>query len=716
MARLLVLLTLPLCLNSCVTPMNQALPQPPVAARKPHQVVSPNGVREDEYYWLRDDKREDPEMLAYLQAENAYADAAMAHVRPLQEKIYQEIIGRLQQDDSSVPYLLNGYWYYRRFETGKEYPVYARRKNVAGAAEEVLLNVNELARGQDFFDVGDIAISPDSRLMAWAEDTVGRRQYVVKVMELDTHRVLPIALPNVENNVIWANDNRTFFYVEKDPETLLGFRVRSHRLDSANHTDVTKDPVVWTQEDESFYTSLYRTKDDQFLVIHTSSTVSTEAWYASADDPNFEFKVFLPRERDHEYQLEHANGRWIVRSNWQAKNFRIVEVARGSEGDRSRWRDVVATREDAFIDAFDVSKNFLTIEEHSGGLRKLRVRPWSSAGRDTDDVMVTADEPAYTMALDVNREFDNDKLRYTYTSLVTPRTTFDYEFATGKRELLKREPVLGGYDPQKYATEFAWATARDGVKVPVSIVYAKSTPKNGTAPLLQIGYGAYGSTYDPEFSYINPSLLDRGFVIAIAHIRGGQEMGRAWYESGRLLNKKNSFTDFIDVTRWLAANRYHDPKRAFALGRSAGGLLMGAVANMAPGDYAGIVTGVPFVDTVTTMLDESIPLTTNEFDEWGNPKDKRFYDYMLSYSPYDNISAQDYPAIFVHSGLWDSQVQYFEPTKYVARLRARRTGDSLVILRTNMEAGHGGKSGRYEHFREYAEQYAFILDQAGIRD
>jgi oligopeptidase B len=535
-------------------------------------------------------------------------------------------------------------------------------------------------------------------------------------MELDTHRVLPIALPNVENNVIWANDNRTFFYVEKDPETLLGFRVRSHRLDSANHTDVTKDPVVWTQEDESFYTSLYRTKDDQFLVIHTSSTVSTEAWYTSADDPNFEFKVFLPRERDHEYQLEHANGRWIVRSNWQAKNFRIVEVARGSEGDRSRWRDVVATREDAFIDAFDVSKNFLTIEEHSGGLRKLRVRPWSSAGRDTDDVMVTADEPAYTMALDVNREFDNDKLRYTYTSLVTPRTTFDYEFATGKRELLKREPVLGGYDPQKYATEFAWATARDGVKVPVSIVYAKSTPKNGTAPLLQIGYGAYGSTYDPEFSYINPSLLDRGFVIAIAHIRGGQEMGRAWYESGRLLNKKNSFTDFIDVTRWLAANRYHDPKRAFALGRSAGGLLMGAVANMAPGDYAGIVTGVPFVDTVTTMLDESIPLTTNEFDEWGNPKDKRFYDYMLSYSPYDNISAQDYPAIFVHSGLWDSQVQYFEPTKYVARLRARRTGDSLVILRTNMEAGHGGKSGRYEHFREYAEQYAFILDQAGIRD
>jgi oligopeptidase B len=709
-------------LASCSTSMTQnparsetpLLPLPPVAAKKPYTVHSPNGAREDEYYWLRDDKREDPEVLAYLQAENAYADAALAHVKPLTEKVYQEIIGRLQQDDSSVPYRLNGYWYYRRFETGKEYPIFARRRDVDGAPEEILLNVNELARGQDFFDVGDMAVSPDSRLLAWAEDTVGRRQYVIKVMDLDTHRVLPIALPNVENNVIWANDNQTFFYIEKDPETLLGFRVRRHRLDSDNHTDVSKDPVVWTQEDESFYSQLYRTKDDHYLVIHTSSTVSTEVWYAEANDPALKFKLFLPRERDHEYQVEHANGRWIVRSNWQAKNFRIMEVAHGAEADRAKWRDIVATRDDAFIDALDVSRNFLTIEEHSGGLRKLRIRPWSSAASDAADVMVTADEPSYTMMLDVNREFDSEKLRYTYTSLVTPRTTFDYEFATGKRTLLKREPVLGGYDPQRYVTEFAWATARDGTKVPVSIVYARTTPKNGTAPLLQIGYGAYGSTYDPEFSYINPSLLDRGFVVAIAHIRGGQELGRNWYESGRLLHKMNTFTDFIDVTRWLAANQYSDPKRAFALGRSAGGLLMGAIANLAPQDYRGIVAGVPFVDTVTTMLDESIPLTTNEFDEWGNPREKQFYDYMLSYSPYDNLGAHDYPAMFVHSGLWDSQVQYFEPTKYVARLRACRTGDSLIVLRTNMEAGHGGKSGRYEHFREYAEQYAFIIDQAGI--
>jgi oligopeptidase B len=698
-------------------------PVPPVAAKKPYQVVSTHGSREDEYYWLRDDKRENPEMLAYVNAENAYADAMLAHIKPLETKVYNEIVGRLQQDDSTVPYLMNGYWYFRRYETGKEYPIYSRRADAPGAAnaptgpEEILLNANELSKGHDFFEIGDIAISPDSKLMAWAEDTVGRRQYVVKVMELATRKIYPVELPNVENNVIWAGDNQTFFYIEKDPKTLLGFRVRSHRLDSANHKDVAADPVVWTQEDESFYTQLARTKDEKFLLIHTQSTVSTEVLYADAASKKPAFKVFLPRERDHEYQVEHANGRWILRTNWQAKNFRIVEVMPGAEGDRTKWQDVVAHRDDAFVDAYDVSRNFLTIEEHSGGLRKLRIRPWPRAKEQpAADIFVQADEPSYTMSLDVNREFDSDKLRYTYQSMITPKTTYEHDFKTGQREMLKREPVLGGYDPANYASEFAWATARDGAKVPVSIVYARTTPRNGTAPLLQIGYGSYGSTYDPEFSYLPASLLDRGFVVVIAHIRGGQEMGRAWYENGKLLNKKNSFTDFIDVTRWLAANKYSDPKRAFALGRSAGGLLMGAIANMAPADYAGIISGVPFVDVVTTMLDETIPLTTNEFDEWGNPREKKYYDYMLSYSPYDNLSAQDYPAIFVHSGLWDSQVQYFEPTKYVARLRARRTGGSLVVLRTNMEAGHGGKSGRYERFREYAEQYAFVIDQAGIKN
>jgi oligopeptidase B len=687
-----------------------SIPQPPVAAKKPHQVPSPNGSREDEYYWLRDDARENPEMLAYLRAENEYADRMLAHVKPLETTVYNEIVGRLKQDDATVPYLTNGYWYYKRFETGQEYPIYARRKGSQDAPEEILLDVNEMARGRDFFEIGEIAISPDSRLMAWAEDTVGRRQYVLRVMNLATRQVLPIEIGNVENNIAWASDNNTFLYIEKHPETLLGYRVRS-RCIVCKDPGAAADPLVWEQQDDSFYTQVYRTKDDKYLVIHTQSTVSSEAWIADAGAAQLRFRVFLPRERDHEYQIEHANGRWIVRTNYQARNFRIVAVEPGDEGDRTKWRDVVAHRDDAFVDAYDVSKRFLTVEEHSGGLRKLRVRPWDGG----KDVFVTADEPSYTMALDVNREFDSDRLRYTYTSLITPRTTYDYDFDTGERTLLKREPVLGGYDPANYSSEFAWATARDGTRIPVSIVYARATPRDGTAPLLQIGYGSYGVSYDPEFSYLPPSLLDRGFVVAIAHVRGGQEMGRAWYESGKLLNKKNSFTDFIDVTRWLVANRYADKSRVFALGRSAGGLLMGAIANMAPQDYRGIVTGVPFVDVVTTMLDESIPLTTNEFDEWGNPQEKQYYDYMLSYSPYDNLGAHDYPAIFVHSGLWDSQVQYFEPTKYVARLRARRTGDSLVVLRTNMEAGHGGKSGRFERYREYAEQYAFIIDQAGIR-
>ena len=709
-------LALLVLLTACKPNMKETPPAladtAPVAARKPHQVTSENGSREDEYYWLRDDKRENPDMLAYVKAENAYADAMLAHVKPLETKVYNEIIGRLQQDDSTVPYLMNGYWYFKRFETGKEYPIYSRRKGTKDAPEEILLNGNEMAKGHDFFEVGDIAISPDSKMLAWAEDTVGRRQYIVRVMEIASRKVHAVALPNVENNVVWAGDNKTFLYIEKDPETLLGYKVRKHSIDSANNTDVAADPLVWEQKDTSFYTGVGKTKDDKYLWIGTQSTVSSEMWYADANDSKLVFKVFLPRERDHEYQVEHANNRWVVRTNWKAKNFRIVEVKPGDESNRDKWTDLVAHRDDAFVDTFDVFQNFLAVEEHSGGLRRLRVRPWSGG----KDVMVTADEHSYTMYLDVNREFASDELRYTYQSMVTPKTTYDYDFKTGKRELLKREPVLGGYDPANYANEFAWATARDGTKIPVSIVYRKTTPRDGSAPLLQIGYGSYGSTYDPEFSYLPPSLLDRGFVVAIAHIRGGQEMGRAWYENGKLLNKKNSFTDFIDVTRWLAANKYSDPKRAFALGRSAGGLLMGAIANMAPQDYRGIVAGVPFVDVVTTMLDETIPLTSNEFDEWGNPKKKESYDYMLSYSPYDQLGAHDYPAMFVHSGLWDSQVQYFEPTKYVARLRARRTGTSLVVLRTNMEAGHGGKSGRYEHFREYAEQYAFILDQAGIKE
>jgi oligopeptidase B len=720
-SRLAASLSLAVLITACSAPMKYtedkvappvAAPAvAPVAAQRPHVVSSPNGERQDEYYWLRDDTRKDADVIAYLTAENAYADAVLAHAKPLQEKIYGETIARLKQDDASVPYLMNGFWYYRRYETGKEYPIYARRGLAKEAPEEVLLNVNDMAKGHDFFDVGDIAVSPNGKMLAWAEDTIGRRQYVARVKDLTSGTVLGVQLPNIENNLTWAGDNRTFLYVEKDPETLLGYKVRKHTLGSNPGTDVSADPLVWEQKDDSFYTQLLRTKDEQFLMIHTQSTVATEVWYADANDPKLEFKLFLGNERDHEYQVERAGNRWIVRTNWKAKNFRIVSVAPGSEAKREEWKDLIPHRDDAFVDAFDVFARFLAVEEHSGGLRKLRIKPWAG-GQET---FVTADEQSYSMQLDVNREYESDLLRYTYTSMITPKTTYDFHFSTGQREVKKVEPVLGGYDPSNYAGELGWATARDGTKVPVSIVYRKTTPRDGTAPLLQVGYGSYGISYDPEFSYTTPSLLDRGFVVVIAHIRGGQEMGRAWYENGKLLNKKNSFTDFIDVTRWLVANKYADPKRVFAIGRSAGGLLMGAIANMAPADYRGIVTGVPFVDTVTTMLDESIPLTTNEFDEWGNPKQKPFYDYMLSYSPYDNLTAQDYPAIFVHSGLWDSQVQYYEPTKYVARMRAKKTGNSLLVLRTNMEAGHGGNSGRFQRYKEYAEQYAFILDQAGIK-
>jgi oligopeptidase B len=452
------------------------------------------------------------------------------------------------------------------------------------------------------------------------------------------------------------------------------------------------------------------TKDEKYILIDVQSTLSSEWLYARADDPALAFKVFRPRERDFEYYIEHLDGRWIIRTNWNAPNYRLMESKVGEEGDRANWKEIVAHREDAFIHTFDVFKDFLAIEERSGAIRKIRIRPWGGG----KDFYIASDEPSYATSLGQNAELDTHIVRYAYNSLTTPETIYDYDIRTGERQLMKRTPVLGGYDPANYRTELVWAAARDGEKVPVSLVYRIGFTKNGTAPLLQYGYGSYGATYDPAFSVARVSLLDRGFVYALAHIRGGQEMGRRWYDQGRLLAKKNTFTDFIDVTRFLVKEGYADPKRVSAMGGSAGGLLMGAVANMAPADYRTIVAQVPFVDVVTTMLDESIPLTTNEFDEWGNPKNKENYDYMLSYSPYDNVSRQAYPAMLVTTGLWDSQVQYWEPAKWVARLRTRNTGPEPLLFRTTMEAGHGGKSGRFQRFRDIAEEYAFILDESGI--
>jgi len=688
--------------------MTRPAPLPPIAAVRPHDVASPNGSRTDEYYWLRDDTRGNPEVLAYLEAENAYKAAMTAHTKALEDRVYEEIVARIKQDDSTVPYRLRGHWYYTRFETGKEYPIHARRPGSLEAPEQLMLDGNQLAESHEFFQIGATAIAPNNRLLAYVEDTVGRRQFTLRFKDLATGETLPDRLENVEPYIAWTGDSKSVLYVEKHPETLLGYRVRRHVLG----TDPAQDPLVYEQDDESFYTSVALTKDERYLLIFAQSTVSTEWRYALADDPSLNFRVFLPRERDHEYYIDHLDGRWIIRTNWQAPNFRLMEARVGEEGDRANWRELMAHRDDAFIHGFDVFKDFLAIEERSDAMRKIRIRPWSGG----KDFFIAADEPAYMTSLGQNAEIDTRIVRYQYTSLTTPDTVYDYDIQTGERQLMKRTPVLGTFDPTDYRTELLWATARDGAKVPVSLVYRNGFKRDGTAPLLQYGYGSYGLSMDPTFSISRLSLLDRGFVFAIAHVRGGQEMGRRWYEQGKLLNKINTFTDFIDVTRFLVQERYADPKRLSAMGGSAGGLLVGAVVNMAPGDYRAIVAQVPFVDTVTTMLDESIPLTTNEFDEWGNPKKKEYYDYMLAYSPYDNVARQDYPAMLVTTGLWDSQVQYYEPAKWVARLRARKTDTNPLLYRTTMQAGHSGKSGRFQRYREIAEEYTFLLDQSDISE
>jgi oligopeptidase B len=682
--------------------------KPPVAAIKPYTVASPHGNRVDDYYWLRDDTRKNPDVLAYLKAENAYADAMLAHVKPLRNKLYEEIVGRIKQDDATVPYLKDGWWYYRRFEAGQEYPVFARRQGTLEAPEQVLLDAARLATGRAYYHVEGVEVSPDNKILAYMDDTVGRRQFTLRFKNLATGAMLPDQVSNVQETVAWAADSATILYVEKDPVTLLGLRVRKHVLG----TDPTTDPVVYTQDDTSFYTEVAKTKDDRYLVIQAQSTVSSEMQIADAADPALRFRVFLPRELDHEYQAQHVDGRWVIRTNWKAKNFRLMEARDGDESDRSKWREVVPHRDEAFVEGFAAFRNFVAVDERSGGLRKIRIHPWSAE----KDYHIASDDPTFAFALVDNHEIGTDVVRYTYDSLTTPTSTFDFNTRTGARVLLKREPVLGKFDPADYVSEFLWATARDGTKVPVSVVYRKGVKRDGTAPLLQYGYGSYGLSTDPDFSSSMLSFLDRGFVYAIAHVRGGQELGRSWYENGKLLHKQNTFSDFVDVTRFLVKERYADPKRTFAIGGSAGGLLMGAIANQAPPEYKGIIAHVPFVDVITTMLDESIPLTTNEFEEWGNPKQKSYHDYMLAYSPYDQVRRQAYPSIMVTTGLWDSQVQYYEPAKWVAKLRAMKTDSNPLLFRIKMEAGHSGKSGRFARYRDIAEVYSFILDEAGIRE
>jgi len=692
----------------------------PDVQQRPHTVRAPFGAeRTDEYYWLRDDTRTDPDMLAYLGAENAYADTVLAPLKPLEDTLYGEYIARIKQDDSSVPWRERGYWYYTRYEVGQDYPIHARRAdgegidaisiqaaNEAGdfAAEEVLLNLNQLAEGKDYYQVSNFQVSRDNRLLAYAEDLNGRRQYTVRFLDLASGELLPDQISGVGAALVWGDDNKTLFYIENDPATLLSKRVKRHVLG----TPASADTLVYEEPDNSFYLSIGRSRDEQYLLIRSSSTVSDELRYAPADNPR-SFTILAARERNVEYSATHFGGRWVIRTNADgATNFKLA-TAPSSATSRAQWQDLIAHDPDVLIEGYTLFDDFMLIGERSNALERLRL-----VHADGREEYVQADEPAYSMWPSSNPESDTAWLRYNYTSMTTPSTTYELNVATGERRLLKQQSVAG-YDPSQYVTERLWAPARDGAKIPVSLVYRKGLQKNGTAALLQYGYGSYGHSMDPMFSANEVSLLDRGMVYAIAHIRGGEELGRPWYEGGKLLNKINTFNDFIDVTRFLVSEGYAAKDRVAAEGGSAGGLLMGAISNLAPDDYRVIISQVPFVDVVTTMLDPTIPLTTNEYDEWGNPEQVEYYNYILQYSPYDNLAAKAYPAMYVGTGLWDSQVQYWEPAKYVARLRDLNTGASPVVFRTNMEAGHGGKSGRFRRYRETAEAMAFMLDQLQVK-
>ncbi|HWM92641.1 MAG TPA: prolyl oligopeptidase family serine peptidase, partial [Thermoanaerobaculia bacterium] len=679
-------------------------PAPPVAAVKPYDVVSPHGTRNDPYYWLRDDTRSKPEVLDYLKAENAYYEAMSAPYRELTETLSKEIVGRLKEDDSTVPYKDKDYLYFARFEAGKQHPIHVRR-SLDSDKEQVLIDGNREAEGKEYYSLGARAVSPRQDLLAFTEDTRGRFQFTLRFREIATGRDLPERITGLSRPVVWAGDNRTVYYVENDPVTLLSTRVRKHVLG----TDPKSDPVVYEEKDTSFYLNVGKTGDERFILIRLGSTVASELRFIEAGDPSAAMRVLAPRENGVLYEADHVGGRWVIKTDWKAPNFRLMKVADGNVGGgKAEWQELMPHDPKVFLEDFAVFEDYLAIGERSDGLLRVRYAPWADLGRWT----YVPSEAASTQYFQVNAEQDTPLLRYAYTSLATPHSVYELDMRTGVRKLLKREPVPG-YDPAGYATERVWATARDGARVPVSLVYRKGFARNGTAPLYQQGYGSYGAAIDPAFNMTVVSLLDRGFVYALAHIRGGQELGRAWYDDGRLLKKKNTFTDFIDVTDFLVREKYAAPDKVFASGGSAGGLLVGAVANMAGEKYRGIAAHVPYVDVVTTMLDETIPLVTNEFDEWGNPKQKEYYDYMLSYSPYDNVRAQRYPAMLVTTGLHDSQVQYYEPAKWVARLRAMKTDKNPLLFKINMGAGHGGRSGRFENLREIAEEYAFFLHQLG---
>ncbi len=680
------------------------LPVAPVAKVQPQELTAFGVTRIDNYFWLRE--RENPQVIQYLEAENDYLKQVLAPTRGLQEKLFEEMKGRIKKDDASVPYLYNGYWYYSRFEKDGEYKLHCRRP-ADSPTEEVMLNGNLLAAENGYFSLAGVEVSPDGRKVVYGIDTAGRRFYTLRIKDLDSGHLLDDVIPDVTGDVTWALDNRTLFYTRQDPLTLRSFQVWRHELGAASGTD----KLVFEEEEETFDVSIERTKSERFLVITSSQTLSTEHRILEADNPLGEFRVFEPRHRDLEYDIEHQGDRFLILTNHEAKNFRLMECDQNSTG-LAGWRQLVPHREDVFLEDLEVFDDWLVLAERFDGLTHLKILPADGSAVHHLDF----GEPTWSTWLSINMTMESGVLRFGYSSLTTSKTIYDYDMETRKKTKLKQTEVLGGYLPENYQAEYLQVPAADGTLVPVSLVYRKGFTPNGRSPLLLYAYGSYGYSMDADFRSSRLSLLDRGFVFAIAHVRGGEEKGRTWYEDGKLLKKKNTFTDFIDCGNFLVARNYTAHDRLFAMGGSAGGLLMGAVMNMAPQVWRGIVAQVPWVDVVTTMQDDSIPLTTSEYDEWGDPADEEYFHYMLSYSPYDNVQAMDYPATLVTTGLHDSQVQYWEPAKWVAKLRVMKTDDNPLLLKINMEAGHGGASGRFRRLEETALSYAFMLDLLGIKE
>nr|WP_315130659.1 S9 family peptidase [uncultured Flavobacterium sp.] len=679
----------------------------PKAKVIPKSLEKHKDIRIDNYFWMNE--RENPEVIDYLNQENTYYNSMTAHTKDFQKDLFEEMKGRIKEDDQSVPYLYNGYYYITRFEIGQDYPIYSRKKGSLSANEEILFNCNDLAKGHSFFQLGGLSVSPDNKFATFGVDIVGRRIYTIQIKNLETGEILSDKIENVTGGSVWANDNKTIFYTRQDKVTLRADKIFRHKLG----TNSVDDVLVFDEKDDTFNVSVSKEKSKKYIVIGSGSTLTTEYRILNSDNPDGEFMVFQPRVRGLEYSISHFGDSFYVLTNKdKATNFKLMKTPENATS-KENWKDLIPHRKEVLIEDIEIFRNYLVVEERSNGLNHIRIMPWSGAG----EYYLPFGSETYNAYTTTNVDFDTDVLRYSYQSLATPSSVIDFNMTTKEKEIKKEQQVLGGkFDKNNYIEERIWATATDGTKVPISMVYRKELKKDGKNPLLLYAYGSYGITMDTYFSSTRLSILDRGFVFAIAHIRGGEDLGRQWYEDGKLLKKKNTFTDFIDCSKHVIKEKYTSPEHLYAEGGSAGGLLMGAVVNMAPELYNGVIAQVPFVDVITTMLDDSIPLTTGEYDEWGNPNVKKYYDYMLSYSPYDNVTAQKYPNMYVSTGLHDSQVQYWEPAKWVAKLRTKKTGDTVLFLNTNMDAGHGGASGRFEALKELAKEYSFLLDLEKIKN